>query len=440
MFDERPPASWEEEPGPWSDPVIAAKRRVRKADGLAPLLILLIGALVGGAVGLGGARALTQLVIPSTAPASAVTTTTSDAAVRAAIKDVLRTANQAQAAAFAAHDPSPMKATSTAAHYAEMVKINNGLAAGGVAGIALVDITFGNIAVNGSSATASTAETWSSTYADGTSDRSTDQNEYDLVLESGTWKIAANIQPNAAPAGVGGVAPSAPQGPTSGVVRSTSRNWSGYVATGGTYTSVTGTWVIARPDPKTPGIDATWVGIGGANTTDLVQAGTEATVGPDGTVTYDAWTETLPQATRTITLSVTAGDTVTVTLTEQSVGSWLIDLRNVTTGRAYTTTLRYSSSKTSAEWIQEAPSIGRGIAPLDSFGTVTFSAASTVVDGKKQTLTGAGARSVTMTDSAGRPLAVPTAIGRDGASFSVDRTSTPSGGSGAGGTPGRRRG
>jgi len=29
--------------------------------------------------------------------------------------------------------------------------------------------------------------------------------------------------------------------------------------------------VIAKPDPKTPGIDATWVGIGGANTTDLIQ-------------------------------------------------------------------------------------------------------------------------------------------------------------------------
>ena len=148
----------------------------------------------------------------------------------------------------------------------------------------------------------------------------------------------------------------------------------------------------------------------------------------------------LPQSTRTVTLSVTAGDTVTVSLTEQSAGSWLIDMRNVTTGRAYTTTLRYSSSKTSAEWIQEAPSIGRGIAPLDSFGTVKFSAASTVVDGKRQTLAGAGARSVTMTNAVRQPLAVPTAIGRDGASFSVDRTSTPSGGAGTGGAPGRRRG
>jgi len=425
MFDEHPPTPLRPEP----------KRTHGRSGGLA---LVLIGALIGGAVGIGGARAITASVVPNAVPVSSSTATATDTAAQTAIKDVLRKANQAQAAAFAAHDPSLMKATSTAAHYAEMVKVNAGLAAGGVAGIALVDITFGDIAVSDSTATAATTETWSSTYADGATDQSTDRNEYDLVLESGTWKIAANTQPNAAPAGVGGVAPSSPRSPT-GVAQSTSRNWSGYVATGGTYASVTGTWIVAKPDPKTPGIDATWVGIGGANTTDLVQAGTEATVNPDGTVQYDAWTETLPQATRTVALGVSAGDAVSVTLTEQTPGSWLIEIKNVTTGRSYTTTIRYSSSKTSAEWIEEAPSLGRGIAPLDSFGTVRFSAASTVADGKTVSLKGAGAKPVTMTNSAGQSLAVPSAIASDGTSFSVDRTSTPSAGGGTGG-PGRRRG
>ena len=447
MFDERPPTPWRDDPTPWPPTAVGAtqdvpaalpprsKRTQGRSGGLA---LVLIGALIGGAVGIGGARAITASVVPNSVPASSSIATATDTAAQTAIKDVLRKANQAQAAAFAAHDPSLMKATSTAAHYAEMVKVNAGLAAGGVAGIALVDITFGDIAVNGSTATAATTETWSSTYADGTTDQSTDPNEYDLVLESGSWKIAANTQPNAAPAGGGGVAPSSPQNPT-GIVQSTSRNWSGYVATGATYTSVTGTWIIAKPDPKTPGVDATWVGIGGANTTDLVQAGTEATVNLDGTVTYDAWTETLPQATRTVTLGVTAGDTVSVTLTEQTAGSWLIEIKNITTGRSYTTTIRYSSSKTSAEWIEEAPSIGRGIAPLDSFGTVKFSAATTVADGKTVSLKGASAKSVTMTSSAGQALAIPSAIASDGTSFSVDRTSTPSTGGGTGG-PGRRRG
>ena len=459
MFENRPPMPWRDEPSPWGDvadeesgpllvdplpprtPPLPAGRR-RRTDGLA---LVLVGALVGGLVGVGGARALAPQLFPTavaSAPALASTTAT-DLATQAAIRDVIEKANTAQAAAFAKSDPTLMQATSTAAYYGEMLRINSDLAAGGVAGITLINITFGDITVEGSTATATTVETWTSTFADGSTYRSSDQNDYTLVLAGGVWKISANTQPNAAPgAGTGTTIPTPapnPQGAASGVARSTSRNWSGYVATGGTYTSVTGTWVIAKPDPKTPGIDATWVGIGGADTTDLIQAGTEATVNPDGTVSYDAWTETLPQSTRTVALTVNGGDTVTVTLTEKSPGSWLIELKNVTTNKTYTTTLGYNSSKSSAEWIQEAPSLGRGIAPLDSFGSVKFSAASTVVGGQKQTAKNAGAKPVTMTNGSNQALAVPTAIGPDGSSFTVDRTSAPSTGGGSGG-PGRRRG
>lgn len=457
MFENRPPMPWRDEPSPWRDPAdletrpqlvdplppptpaLPARRR-RGTDGLA---LVLVGAVVGGLVGVGGARAIAPQIFPTavaSARASASTTTATDPATQAAIKDVIQKANAAQAAAFAKSDPTLMQATSTAAHYGEMMRINSDLAAGGVTGIALTNITFGGITVDGSNATATATETWTSTFADGSADKSSDQNDYTLVLAGGVWKISANTQPNAAPGGGTGTtiptpAPN-PQAPRSGAVQSTSRNWSGYVATGGAYSSVTGTWVIAKPDPKTPGIDATWVGIGGANTTDLIQAGTEAMVNPDGTITYDAWTETLPQSTRNVTVTVNAGDTVTVTLTERSAGSWLIEMKNVTTKKTYTTTLGYNSSKSSAEWIQEAPSVGRGIARLDSFGTVTFSGASAVIDGKKQTLKNTGAKPVTMTNGSSQALAVPTAIGDDGSSFTVDRTSTPS----TGGASGRRRG
>jgi hypothetical protein len=315
-----------------------------------------------------------------------------------------------------------------------MVRINRDLASGGVTKIELLSMAVGDISVSGTSATATATETWRSTYANGSTGQSTDLNDYELVLETGGWKISSNTQAGNTPA----IAPTQPQSPTNTSVQSTSRNWSGYVATGGTYTAVSGTWVVPTPDAKVAGIDATWVGIGGANTTDLIQAGTEATVNPDGTITYDAWTETLPQPVRTVSLTVSGGDTVSVAITEQSAGSWLVELRNVTTGKSYTTTIRYSSSKSSAEWIQEAPSVGRGLAPLDSFGVVKFAKASTTVDGKTQTLSGAGAKAVTMANGAGQPLAVPSGIGADGASFSVTRTTTPA--TGGTGAPGRRRG
>ena len=99
-------------------------------------------------------------------------------------------------------------------------------------------------------------------------------------------------------------------------------------------------------------------------------------------------------------------------------------MKNVTTGGTFSTTIRYSSSKSSAEWIEEAPSTGRGIAPLDSFGTLRFSGAVTVVDGKQQTASGANARPVTMANSANQPLAVPSALGSDGSSLRGARTLT----------------
>jgi Peptidase A4 family len=456
MFDNRPPAPWREEPTPWPDPSRdplleqtqpisttpppAAKAK-RGSDGLA---LLLIGALIGGLVGIGGAKAITPQLFPDSSASAPPSTSTStsgaatDPAAQAAIKDILQKANQAQADAFANHDPSPMRATSTDNHYTEMVRINSDLAKGGVTKIELLDIQFGDISVNGTTATATTTETWRSTYSDGSVDQSTDENDYVLLLQNGTWRIESNTQPG----NTGGSSPTQPQTPSNTGVRSTSRNWSGYVSTGGTsYTSVSGTWVIAKPDANVAGIDATWVGIGGANTTDLIQAGTEATVNGDGTVSYDAWTETLPQSTRTITLPVNPGDTISVSITEQSTGLWVVDMKNVTTGGTFSTTIRYNSSKSSAEWIEEAPSVGRGIAPLDNFGTVKFTAGSVTVDGKKQTLAGANAKAVTMADGANQPLAIPSAIGSDGSSFSVNRTSNPGTNIGTGGrSPGRRRG
>jgi len=421
MFDEFPPPT----PSPAPAPAPVAPKR--KTDGLA---LLLIGAFLGAVIGIGGARAVVPIV-SGAAPAASSTAPAANA--EQAIRDVIQQANEAQAVAFTKNDPSPMRATSTDTHYQEMVKVNADLASGGVRSIELVKIAFGDVTVNGSTATATTTETWRSTYSDGTTDQSTDENDYSLVLQNGAWKIDSNTQPG----NTGVTAPTQPQTPTSGIVRGTSRNWSGYVATGGTVSAVTGTWVIAKPDPKVAGIDATWVGIGGANTTDLIQAGTEATVNGDGTVSYDAWTEVLPQSTRSIALSVSGGDTVSVAITEQSAGMWLVELKDITTGRSFTTTIRYASSRSSAEWIEEAPSVGRGIAPLDSFGSIAFSSASAVIDGKRQDLSAASAKAVTMANGADQPLAVPSAIGKDGASFTVTRTSTPAT-SNLG--PGRRRG
>ena len=59
-------------------------------------------------------------------------------------------------------------------------------------------------------------------------------------------------------------------------------------------------------------------------------------------------------------LRVHAGDSITVSITEQSPDQWLIDFSNNTTGQTYQQTQQYTSSHSSAEWVEEAPSGGRG--------------------------------------------------------------------------------
>ena len=130
----------------------------------------------------------------------------------------------------------------------------------------------------------------------------------------------------------------------------------------------------------------------------------------------------LPGASRQIPLSVRAGDSLTVTLTEQGSNQWLIDFKNNSTGETYQTTVHYSSSNSSAEWIEEAPSVGRRVVPLDNFGTVAFSAGSTVENGKDVTIGQSGAQPISLAGAGGSVLATPSVLTPDGQGFSVSRS------------------
>jgi len=149
-------------------------------------------------------------------------------------------------------------------------------------------------------------------------------------------------------------------------------------------------------------------------------------VSADGMVEYSAWTEMLPQTSHAVPLAVRAGDAVTATLTQKSGNSWIITINNDTTKANYSVTVQYSSSNSSAEWIQEAPSAGRGLVPLDQFGTLRVTAGSAVQNGKSQTLAELGARAITMINGAGQAIAQPSVLGHDGSTFTVTRTDAPS--------------
>ena len=127
------------------------------------------------------------------------------------MQKVVQTANDEQAQAIAAQDPSAMSDTATPAHYQQLVQVNQDLLNQGVTSIQLTNLTWGPINVNGTTATATTNETWTTTFSDGTTTQSTDTNNYALVQQDGKWLIQDDQQPSAStPAGQ----PSAVQQPS----------------------------------------------------------------------------------------------------------------------------------------------------------------------------------------------------------------------------------
>ncbi len=199
-------------------------------------------------------------------------------------------------------------------------------------------------------------------------------------------------------------------------------NWAGYVATDGPYTAVAGTWIV--PHASAAGdhsADATWVGIGGVVKDDLIQAGTEALPNDDGSLSYQAWLETLPGPSHTIPIDIAPGDSISVSIKEQSAGQWLVSFADGTTGQTYSTSVHYASTNSSAEWIEEMPVEVGGLMGLDNFGRVNFTGGSAQRNGSSLTISDTGARALIMDNTAGESVAAPSQLGPNGSSFTVSR-------------------
>lgn len=153
----------------------------------------------------------------------------------------------------------------------------------------------------------------------------------------------------------------------------TSSNWSGYAITGSGFTSATGSWTVPTVTAtKKASYSSTWVGIDGFNNSSLIQTGTEQDW-YSGKAHYRAWWEILPAAETVIsTITVHAGDHFTASVTSNGGGRWTITITDTSTGQSFSTVQSYSGPGASAEWIQEAPTVGGRIATLAHYGTTAF--------------------------------------------------------------------
>lgn len=186
-------------------------------------------------------------------------------------------------------------------------------------------------------------------------------------------------------------------GPRHRLTYGTSTNWSGYAALTdlsnpqtGSVTAASGTWTVPTVDCSVTanGYSATWVGIDGYASSTVEQLGTEQDCN-SGVPGYSAWIEMYPSASQTINRVVKPGDVMTASVTYSASTSWWnrsgsfhLQLTNATQNWTYSTTQSSSrAQRTSAEWIQEAPSSYQGTLPLVDFNTVGFTNASATING-----------------------------------------------------------
>jgi len=145
-----------------------------------------------------------------------------------------------------------------------------------------------------------------------------------------------------------------------------SYNWSGYAqsARKNTFTAVTTDIVVTTVNTSVSGTQysSDWVGIGGFSDPKLVQAGIEED-NLNGRAFYQAWTEILPQNEDPLSLAISPGDKIAVTVKEtankhEKDKRWSMTVVDLTTGHSAGRTVRYKSTGSSVEAIHERPCIG----------------------------------------------------------------------------------
>jgi hypothetical protein len=205
-----------------------------------------------------------------------------------------------------------------------------------------------------------------------------------------------------------------------------SSNWFGYnqgtlEKSNTLFNSITGDWTVPAATQHTAGqaeSSSDWIGIGGgcvdsgctATDSTLIQTGTEQDVSSTGAASYSAWYELVPAPSLTISMTVAPGDHMHASLAEvvPDSNTWTITLQDVTRGETFTTTVPYSSTHATAEWIEETPLLigtNAGFASLPNLSNPAWTSAT--VNGASAGLK--ASEEMDLIDSNGNVIGAPSA-------------------------------
>ncbi len=207
-----------------------------------------------------------------------------------------------------------------------------------------------------------------------------------------------------------------------------SLDWAGYSISSNNLfpqslvTSVSGSWIVPTVAVSTlNSYSAAWVGIGGQNDESLIQAGSEHD-SVNGKTSYSIWYELLPDNAITVPdVKVSPGDKITasVSLVDDNSDTWQIKITDVTTGQGFSQSFVYNSSRLTAEWVIERPTVNNRMTNLANFGTITFTEAKAEVDSTTGTISEFSNYLIIMEDRSNNQLVTVSDLSRDGSSFTM---------------------
>jgi hypothetical protein len=177
-------------------------------------------------------------------------------------------------------------------------------------------------------------------------------------------------------------------------------NWAGYAVEGtpesnNSVSAVSGSWIVptaaasanSAANSNSPQC-AVWVGIDGFGNSTVEQVGTESVYNHGSSPTYYAWYELYPANMVQLSssqLAISPGDSVTGSVQyglPSYPNEFLLTLTDNTTGKTFMTPVAdASASRSTAEWIAEAPSGSTGVDPLPKIGSVPFTNSSVTIGG-----------------------------------------------------------
>jgi hypothetical protein len=208
-----------------------------------------------------------------------------------------------------------------------------------------------------------------------------------------------------------------------------SQDWSGYVAFSDPQnpqplvTGVSASWIVPEvASSQGDSYSAAWIGIGGyIGDETLIQVGTEQD-SQNGVGTYSAWYELLRSNVVTIsTIKVSPKDEISasINLIDSNSSIWTLEMTDITNGDTFKRDFQYDSSRLSAEWIVERPTVNGFVTTLANFGKITFTNSTANMSTAGQPIKNFPNTQITMYDRQGRALVSVSPISNEGSTFTV---------------------